>query len=268
MKITDWSNVTWIEGGVYQAQIGYKGELRIPVSCTIDMGNYTFEGNGSHAVVTDVADVTLINGIYINANTGVYSSVREDPPNVDSYASFHNGFVLKGKPQFFNCNMGVQTFGADVKIFGAVIDGVDDDGIWMQGDNCEIAYCNIKNTDRTDIPMGDCIQFSNSINPYIHNNVLDHSNKPTKQCIMIGTGSSGGLIEDNYTIGGAMVINCRNDNMMLRRNTIIALDGTNRIVNIENVDSTLTEDNYIITNGISPYFIYGATNTINKDTVI
>lgn len=274
IKITDWQNVNWVDGETYQALVGYDGELPITAhDVIVYMGSNLFDGLDDRSVTAyNYLGITIVDGIYKNAPIGIYAKRQISANRPDG--SLPLSMTIKGRPQFYNCGIGIKLFGSDCKVFGAYMDGLEDDGMWIEGDNCEVGYCQIKNVDLGSVG-GDCIQFAASNNPHIHHNVLDHSNKDTKQALIIGQGkltesgefAEGALIEHNTLIGGKYVLQCKNNGMRVRKNTIIAGNNTARIINFGFTDRILTEENYIIANGLNPYSGYRATNVINRDVI-
>ncbi len=266
IDIDDWDNVNWTNGEEYRALVGYTGQLFIKASdISIDMGEYRFNGNsGDHSVmIANQTDVELIGGEYFNAGIGVY--VKQQPElDIDDRA--YSGLTVKNAVTH-HCTIGIKGFGSDIKIIGNQGSKHMDDGIWIRGDNAVIEYCNISDIDLGDMG-GDCIQFDQSNNFRVHHCHLDHSNFATKQCIMGGYEGEGGVIEDNYMIGGKNVLYLGNNNMVARRNTIIPIAGTDRLIDITDVDGILTEDNYIVTKGRPPVFMYNSTNVINRNIVV
>lgn len=273
IEITDWQNVNWTDGEVYRALVGYDGNLPIEANdVTLYMGDYIFDGNGDRAITAyNYQDIKIHDGIYKNAELGIYAK-RQLGTNLPD-GGLHLGLEIHGKPEFYNCGNGVKLFGSDCKVTG-YMDGIDADGIWIYGHNCEVSYCRIKNVDLSN-QGGDCVQFAGSDNPYIHNNMLDHSNKATKQSLIVAQRelnspihAQGGIVEHNILVGGKCVFHSKNDRLTIKNNTIVAVNGSEHVINVGQTDNNLSIDNKLVTSGLAPYTVWKATNFIHSDIVL
>ena len=107
----------------------------------------------------------------------------------------------------YDCN-GIKYFGDNIEIANCIIEDIPTDGVWGYGLAPHIHHNTIRRVDLDGRDAGDCIQITYACNgAYIHDNVLDRSNTPSKQVLIISaaTAGSGALIERNRMIAHEFV---------------------------------------------------------------
>lgn len=117
--------------------------------------------------------------------------------SIDSVYIHHTGSDL------FAYVYGIYAEGKNIKVFNSYITETYNDGLFLLGANCEMAYCQIINAGSG--PVGDALQIKYADNFWIHDNVmisddLDHGIAITKQ----REGEPefiGGIFERNYCQG-------------------------------------------------------------------
>lgn len=100
---------------------------------------------------------------------------------------------------------GVQLFGRYNTIEDMEIWRVPTDGIWIKGNDFIGRGLRIREVEQTGLVAGDCIQFGGtSSNFLVEDSVLDHSDMPAKQALIVnGSSGSGGKIRGVRMYGHA-----------------------------------------------------------------
>lgn len=155
-------------------------------------------------------------------------------------------------------NNAIQGFVNRCTITRCEIYNIPTDGIWMQGNHINITHNVIRNISTQDI-RGDCIQTSGDATlrndyGYVANNYLDHSNRNSKQVIIVGGIGycDGAVIEDNYCVMAAyddIATTCifsESSNAKIRRNKCYG--GYFGIFCNTNADNNIVESNLLVNN--------------------
>jgi len=216
-----WSSVTWAAGNTYLQKGGttYNGTILVTVTGTAalpiivgsydpDTGTRTTNGikrakiNGKDTRLTvrassNVNWVTFDNlEIYGTTGTGSQNGIAvylgSDSTTVSNDCTISNCWIhdVTGLLSPSTDSNGIMVFGSRNRIINNIIERVSADGIWGQGDNFHIVGNTIRNTSMENT-RGDCIQLYGTVglgcsNAYVAYNILDHSNKESKQCLILG----------------------------------------------------------------------------------
>jgi len=132
--------------------------------------------------------------------------------------------------------------GSHTRITNSSIHDCTHDAVYWEGNFNEIDHSIIARPDlKTGVPGGDCVQFGGAVGiqntgNWIHHNVMDHSNKATKQVIILSGDSDlpmFNVVEDNLLIGASSVVNYNPSGGIIQRNLMIGIPGMTRVLNIE-----------------------------------
>lgn len=133
--------------------------------------------------------------------------------------------------------------GSHTRITNSYIHDCSHDAVYWEGNFNEFDHNIIARPDRKlGLPGGDNIQFGGAVGiqntgNWIHHNTLDHSNRSSKQALILSGDSDLPIfntVEDNLMIGGAFVLNFNPSGGVVRRNVLIGMNGTTRVLNVEN----------------------------------
>lgn len=260
-----WASVTWVAGNVYLQAAGttYSGVILVTVTGTqanpIIVGSYDpatggrttggvnrarINGNNTRLTVRTAGAVHWVtfDNLEIFGTTGTSgqngialylgsseSSVSDDCTVSNCWIHDVTGLLSPGTD-----SDGIMFFGSRCRIVNNLIENISADGIWGQGNGAYIVGNAIRNVS-TENTRGDCLQLHSTTTlrndgAYIAYNILDHSNKESKQCIISGdaTYSSASVIEFNVcrmaSYAGAIQTTCimsEGPNSIVRNNVCI-----------------------------------------------
>lgn len=132
--------------------------------------------------------------------------------------------------------------GSHTRITNSSIHDCIHDAVYWEGNYNEFDHNIIARPDlKPGGAGGDGIQFGGAVGiqntgNWIHHNIIDHSNKATKQVVVISGDSDlpmFNVVEDNLLIGASFVVNFNPSGGIIQRNIMIGMVGSTRTLNIE-----------------------------------
>ena len=237
-----WADVTWAAGNTYlqKESTTFAGSVTVGTGGTsaaalVVLGTYDattgdrlilnpkvagdaarmakINANGSQLCIiisngrnfTHVADLEVYGARHTSSATGIYAGSGASTDNVVQRCYIHD---IKHSNQSVG-SAGVRAFCLRLKVLDCRITDIGDDGIYCEGTGIEIARNHIDRCSAETVG-GDCVQMANSLlsvsDFWIHDNLLDHSDKDCKQCFIVttvgaGGASTGGIVENNEVRG-------------------------------------------------------------------
>ncbi len=201
-----WASVTWTAGNTYLQKAGtvYNGSVgRITISTTgtqaspITLSSY---GDGPRPVLdggrtrdiaifaTNHSDINISNFEIRNYTTaGCQFGSTGNDSSIARRIIINNLWVhsLTGGTQ--GTIAGIKWWGSDVTITDTLIENLEEDGIWCDGQNAHLNRVIIRNISNKNTGFGDCVQFGGArcSGATIENCYFDHLNNNDKQIIVL-----------------------------------------------------------------------------------